>query len=93
MGRPTGLPKTGGRVKGTPNKRSTHLATRLEESGFDPLSELLKIFPDFCRDRKASVLLSLLSYLYPKRKPVDPVDMNEVLAELSFVDEDDQEIA
>ncbi len=93
MGRPTGLPKTGGRVKGTPNKRSTHFATRLEELGFDPLSELIKLFPEFCRERKAIVLLSLFAYLYPKRKSVEEAVSLDELVELNFVDEIDEGVA
>ena len=35
-GRKTGTPKTGGRKKGTPNKRSNQLLDVLEAAGYDP---------------------------------------------------------
>lgn len=36
-GRKPGTPKTGGRKKGTPNKRTLEVAQRLEELGSDPI--------------------------------------------------------
>jgi len=42
-GRPIGLPKTGGRKKGTPNRATLTLQERLEAVDCDPLLELARI--------------------------------------------------
>lgn len=39
--RPPGLPKTGGRVKGTPNSKTRHLLEKAEKLGVDPFEILL----------------------------------------------------
>src|SRR3989442_4275853 len=73
-GRPTGLPKTGGRKKGTPNKATLVLTEELAALAYDPLRELVSI----AKDRKTPVELRVrihsefLPYIYPKRKAVDP---------------------
>lgn len=43
MSRNPGLPKTGGRSAGTPNKRSLEARQRIEELGFDPIEGLVLI--------------------------------------------------
>ncbi len=43
MPRPRGLPKTGGRAKGTPNKRTQSVMERLEALGCDPIAGMAKI--------------------------------------------------
>ena len=42
-GRPIGLPKTGGRQKGTPNRDTLALTEKLAAISCDPLMELAKI--------------------------------------------------
>jgi hypothetical protein len=72
-GRPLGLSKTGGRRKGTPNRSSLALAEKLAELGCDPVAILAEI----CMDKAAPVdarirsASELLTYTYPKRKPLD----------------------
>jgi hypothetical protein len=74
-GRPSGLPKTGGRKKGTPNKATVELAERLHELGCDPLSVIATV----CMNNRLSAELrmraafELLSYRYPKRRPIEGV--------------------
>jgi hypothetical protein len=46
MPRPKGTPKTGGRVKGTPNKRTRQLQEAIEASGVTPLQYMLRIMRD-----------------------------------------------
>lgn len=41
-GRPVGLPKTGGRKKGSPNKRTRELIERADAIGVDPFEILLR---------------------------------------------------
>jgi hypothetical protein len=48
-GRPKGTPKTGGRKRGTRNKRTRALQERLVASGMDPLAFMLSLM----RNRKA----------------------------------------
>lgn len=42
-GRPPGIPKSGGRKAGTPNRRSAEARERVEAMGFDPLEGLVLI--------------------------------------------------
>jgi hypothetical protein len=72
-GRPIGLPKTGGRKKGTPNQATLTLKQKLDSIGCDPLFELGKI----AMNEKISIEVrvrchsEIAPYIYPKRKPVD----------------------
>jgi hypothetical protein len=72
-GRPIGLPKTGGRKKGTPNRATLTLVEKLDGVGCDPVVELAKIAMDEKNPIEIRVrcLSEILPYLYPKRKPVD----------------------
>lgn len=60
-----------GRSKGTPNKRTLDLQEKIDKLGLHPLEGLSKIIPDLESDAKAHVYLSLLPYLYPKRKAIE----------------------
>jgi hypothetical protein len=66
MPRPTGLKKTGGRKKGTPNKRTSDFIEALEHSQIDLVGEIAKILPGLEINKKADILLSLLNYAFPK---------------------------
>lgn len=65
--------KTGGRVAGTPNKRTAELMQRLAELECDPLEGLARIAADPATDPalRARIYADLLPYLYPKRKAVE----------------------
>jgi hypothetical protein len=65
--------KTGGRTRGTPNKRTAELAERLHELGCDPLAGLAQIAADPATDvvLRARVYADLLPYLYPRRKATE----------------------
>jgi hypothetical protein len=73
MARPKGLPKTGGRRRGTPNKTSQALIDKLEALGCDPIEGLAKIAldPTITAELKVRCFLELAQYIYPKRKAVD----------------------
>jgi len=75
MSRPKGLPKSGGRIRGTPNKKTGEIAKKLRKLGCDPIEGLAKIAldPESKPELKVRCLAELAQYLYPKRKPVDPV--------------------
>jgi hypothetical protein len=66
-GRPPGLPKTGGRTKGTPNRSTVALRERLAELGCDPVEELVKIAHDSVTERvlRANIYSLFLRYTHP----------------------------
>ena len=76
-GRPVGLPKTGGRAKGTPNRATVVLREKLAALGCDPAEQLLKIAQDSKTpvEVKVHIYSTLMPYIYPKRKLTD--DSNE----------------
>lgn len=69
--KPKGLPKTGGRKKGTPNKNTLSLLQRLQELDFDLVGELIKGIQKQDGDRQVDSLLKLMEFIYPKRKPLE----------------------
>lgn len=71
--------KTGGRIAGTPNKRTLDLQERLEALGVDPVMGLAAIAKDASAplEIRARVQLELLSYLYPKRRALDVASSNQ----------------
>ena len=73
MSRPRGLPKTGGRVSGTPNKRTQELAEKLQELGCDPIAGLAKIAlaDETAPELKVRCYAELAQYVHPKRKAMD----------------------
>jgi hypothetical protein len=70
-GRPRGLPKTGGRKKGTPNKATAAIAEKLDGLRCDPIAIIVQIAQN--EDEESTIRLraaiELCSYLYPKRAP------------------------
>lgn len=68
MPKPKGLPKTGGRKKGSLNKKTHDLFQIFENNNFDVPTQLINILPKLDENRQAEVLLKLMEYLYPKRK-------------------------
>jgi hypothetical protein len=75
-GRPVGLPKTGGRAKGTPNCATLVLKEKLAALGCDPAEELVRIARDTKTPLGVKVIIvsTLLPFMYPKRKPVEDPD-------------------
>jgi hypothetical protein len=71
MARPSGLPKTGGRKTGTPNRKTAALKSIVDELGLDVPSRLRELLPNLSPEKQADVLLDLMSYLYPKRKAIE----------------------
>lgn len=82
-----GKAKTGGRKKGTPNKRTKELAEVL--GAFDPAEKLVQIFNETDDlDLKAQICRDLLKYVYPQRKAVEmsaDVDINNEPFEVRFI--------
>ena len=71
--------KTGGRIAGTPNKRTQDLQDRLEALGVDPLEGLAQIAKDDTAplELRAKVQMDLMSYLYPRRKALEVGSSNQ----------------
>lgn len=82
-----GKAKTGGRKKGTPNKRTKELAEVL--GAFDPAEKLVQIYNETDDlDLKAQICRDLLKYVYPQRKAVEmsaDVDINNEPFEVRFI--------
>ena len=76
VGRPPGLPKTGGRRKGTPNNATRIVAEKLEALGCDPIKNLARIAMDVSAPYEIQMRcnIELAQYLYPKRRPVEIPD-------------------
>ena len=63
--------KTGGRKKGTPNKKTTELMELLGD--YNPIVRLIEIAKDenTSLDMQVKINLDLLPYIYPKRKSIN----------------------
>jgi hypothetical protein len=77
MSRRSGLPKTGGRLAGTPNKKTLMLQEVLESKGVNPAERLCELLPRLQPKEQSQVLLELLGYLYPRRKAVEISQPND----------------
>lgn len=82
-GRPHGLPKTGGRTPGTPNRSSLVLRNRLAELQCDAVQELLTIArdPNTTIAQRISIYAAFLRFTHPMPKPVDTLDGESVVDE------------
>jgi len=62
--------KTGGRTKGTPNKRTQEVVQRLRNLGCDPIEGMALIAMDEANsmELRARVYMELAQYIAPKRK-------------------------
>lgn len=84
MAKLIGSQKSGGRKKGVPNKRTKAFVETLEGRGIDLLGEILKATEGFREPERVNIYLSLMPYVYPKRKPVEiPFQFSEHLNLLS----------
>jgi hypothetical protein len=65
--------KTGGRVKGTPNKGTVAVAERLEAMGCDPIEGMARIAMDITTpiEVRAKLYSELAQYIAPKRKAIE----------------------
>lgn len=83
MGRPKGLPKTGGRIKGSPNKRSQEFLAILAKHSYNPLEALLSKYSDLSLDEQMKIDLKLLEFTYPKFKDGPDIDSNKSEQDIS----------
>ena len=70
MPRPKGLPKTGGKRKGSKNKRTRELE-RVAKTGITPLDYMLKVMRDPKADpyRRAEMAKAAAPYVHARRAP------------------------
>ena len=75
MSRPIGLPKTGGRVKGTPNKSTEIIEAACCRNNYSPIDELIEVAQAAKQSGDLNLRYKcaseLMGYLYPKRKAID----------------------
>ena len=73
MARPKGLPKTGGRQRGTPNRKTHELAEKLEALGCDPIEGMARIAmaAETAPELKVRCYAELAQYIHAKRKAVE----------------------
>ena len=81
--------KTGGRQKGTPNRRTADVAERLEAMGCDPIEGMAKLAMDEAIEPalRGRLFGELAQYIYPKRKALEysiepSATIEELLAQL-----------
>ncbi len=69
--------KTGGRIAGTPNKRTAEYMAGLLESGLDPLEFMLSVMRDEKADKhmRCDMAKSVAPYFYARRQD-DGISMN-----------------
>lgn len=75
MSRPKGLPKTGGRKKGTRNLKTLVLRESLDRVGFDIVQELHDLYPKLDAQTQAKILMTFLHFLFPKPTAVPVSDL------------------
>jgi hypothetical protein len=73
MGRPSGLPKTGGRKKGVPNKATAAREAEIKQSGLTPLEFMLKVMRDEDASRKERMRAAAdaAPYVHPKLSSIE----------------------
>ena len=65
--------KTGGRLAGTPNRKTKEVAEILASLGHDPISAMVEIArnPKASLDLRGRMNAELLNYVYPRRKAIE----------------------
>ena len=75
MGKHKGTSKTGGRKKGTPNRRSLEFRNLLLGEGVDVVKEFAALYKKQTDDEiKLKMLLCSLDFSFPKLKAIDGID-------------------
>lgn len=86
MSRPIGLPKTGGRRKGTPNKKTQRILEVFESLNYDPAQALLHKYQFLSLKDQLLIDLKLMEYIYPRVTSLkvenDPSDLNNPYSEI-----------
>lgn len=84
MAKAIGSPKTGGRKKGTPNKRTLSFGEALDVRGIDLVGDILDAARTLPERERIGVYMGLLPYQFPKRKPSEgPISLTDHLDQLN----------
>ncbi len=70
-------PENSGRKKGVPNRKTTHLHLCLEALGCDLPTKILELLPSLTPEKQVDTYLSLMAYIYPKRKALELAVQND----------------
>jgi hypothetical protein len=94
MSRPKGLPKTGGRKKGTPNRSTSELKDLLASCDYEPATQLIRKYPELTISEQVKVDIKLLEFLYPRPKvQVEPTPLpDEDSEDANLTTEPDSEL-
>ena len=96
MARAKGLPKSGGRMKGTPNKKTELLRESLDQLNFDVPQKLVELIGQLTPSEQLTALLKLIEYTYPKMGAIAQVPIQtESTITLNYkidVDKEDQNL-
>lgn len=68
MPRPKGLPKTGGRQNGTPNKKTIYLSDALLDNTLDVPKKIIELLPQLSAEKQADILIKIMPYLFKNIK-------------------------
>ncbi|MDP8991215.1 MAG: hypothetical protein M3N41_14185 [Acidobacteriota bacterium] len=65
--------KTGGRITGTPNRKTTEVAALLESLNCNPIEGMVQIAqnPDASLELRGKLFSDLAKYVYPHRKAIE----------------------
>jgi len=89
--------KTGGRAKGTPNRRTLEVALRLENIGCDPIEGMVKLAMDTnCSpELRGKMFSELAQYLYPKRRATELNidDQNSGALQVTWISQSQSDLA
>jgi hypothetical protein len=82
--------KTGGRVAGTPNRKTMEVAERLESLRCDPIEGMARIAEDTENppELRGRMYAELAQYLHPKRKAIEHSGSGEAPLTITVVRED-----
>jgi hypothetical protein len=73
MSKPKGLPKTGGRKRGTPNKKSAAMIEAVEKNGITPLEYLLDVMrKPYPKDADAATKVTIDGMRFEAAKAAAP---------------------
>jgi predicted metallopeptidase len=86
MPRVPGTSKTGGRKKGTPNKRSRTFQDYLESINFYVPEKIIEKIEALSDEDQVKYLFRMLEYIYPKRKSIDLQADELNISTLSFTE-------
>jgi hypothetical protein len=79
------LPKSGGRIKGVPNRKTEELQDKCARLGLDPFEALLSLTTHDNENIALGALKEVCQYLYPKRKAFEHSgEINNPYSEMSY---------